>query len=60
MTKEEESHAGCDGKAGDVIADFTLEYGCFVISISSRGKRSVGIIGSLHRLESAMPKQRMR
>ena len=22
MTKEEEGHAGCDGKAGDVIADF--------------------------------------
>ena len=36
---------------------FTFEYGLFIISDKSLGNRSVGIIGSLHRLDNAIPKQ---
>ena len=36
---------------------FTFEYGLFIISDKSLGNRSVGIIGNLHRLDNAIPKQ---
>ena len=37
-----------------------LAYGTFVISATSLGNKSVGIIGSLHRLDNAIPMQIIR
>ena len=39
---------------------FTFEYLKFLITDSSLGKRSVGMIGSPHRLERAIPRQSSR
>ena len=36
---------------------FTFEYGTLVIVSSSLGKRSVGIIGSLHLFDTAIPNE---
>ena len=38
---------------------FTLEYGFFIISDKSLGNKSVGMIGSLHLLDNAIPTQRI-
>lgn len=60
MAEEEESHAGCDDQAGHVVADFYFRIGFACISSISRGNKSVGVIGSLQRLERAMPKHKIR
>ena len=39
---------------------FTFEYLKFLMADSSRGKRSVGMIGSPQRLESAIPRHKSR
>ena len=60
MSKAEEGHAGGNKKTGYVKGDLDFGIRLLIISERSLGNRSVGMTGSLQRLERAIPKQRIR
>ncbi len=60
MFKVEEGHAGGNKKAGYVKGDLDFGIRLFNDLGDLLGNRSVGMTGSLQRLERAIPKQRIR
>ena len=52
MSQDQSGHTGSNRQADHIKETLTLEYFTFIISDSSRGNRSVGMIGRPHLLES--------